>query len=284
MFGYIRPLECELRVRELTAYCGYYCGVCRAIGARYGLLARMMLRYDSAFLGALFSAAEGEAAFAPRFCALHPLRGKRPVALRSAAIDYAADVNVLLGYCALRDHWHDEKNVGALLMSLLLRRAYRRAAAAAPALSSEIGACLNDLAAIEKRGASCTDEPCDAFGRLMRAVAAHAPLTEGGERVAWQWTLYNLGRWVYLADAWDDRAKDVKHGAYNPFLAAGATREDAMFLLNVSLTEAEKGYDLLQFSGEHGLTDNIIRLGCRAITGKVLGEGTNDTPAEGENA
>lgn len=38
-----------------------------------------------------------------------------------------------------------------------------------------------------------------------------------GERKAAEWMFYNLGKWIYLIDAWDDREKDQKSGNYNPF-------------------------------------------------------------------
>lgn len=52
MFGLVRPLECELKVRELTVYRAYYCGVCRAIGARCGQCARLTLQYRLRLPGA----------------------------------------------------------------------------------------------------------------------------------------------------------------------------------------------------------------------------------------
>ena len=63
MFGYIRPMECELKVREQQEYRAHYCGLCKAIGKRYGLLARLALNYDCAFLSAFLSAASFPAAF-----------------------------------------------------------------------------------------------------------------------------------------------------------------------------------------------------------------------------
>ena len=30
--------------------------------------------------------------------------------------------------------------------------------------------------------------------------------------------LYHVGRWIYLTDAWDDAAEDLKSGNYNPIL------------------------------------------------------------------
>jgi len=93
---------------------------------------------------------------------------------------------------------------------------------------------------------------------------------------------YNLGRWIYLADAWDDREKDEKRGSYNPFLAAGTDRQQAEFLLNVSLTEAQRGYDLLTMNGPHGLIDNIMELGCRQRTQQLFSQpsGTPEKRAE----
>ena len=43
MFGYIRPLECELKVRDQALYRAYYCGLCKTIGRRYGQVARVAL-------------------------------------------------------------------------------------------------------------------------------------------------------------------------------------------------------------------------------------------------
>ena len=98
----------------------------------------------------------------------------------------------------------------------------------------------------------------------------HAPNVRETDRAACEWMFYNLGRWIYLADAWDDRQKDEKRAAYNPFLMAGTDQEAASFLLYISLSEAEKGYDLIDFAGDHGLIDNIVRLGCRYRTEQLL--------------
>ena len=60
MLGYVKIYKSELKVREYEIYCGYYCGVCKSIGRRYGQLPRMVLSYDAAFL-ALFLASFDDA-------------------------------------------------------------------------------------------------------------------------------------------------------------------------------------------------------------------------------
>ena len=272
MFGYIRPLECELRVREQREYRALYCGLCKAIQARYGECARLALNYDCAFLAAFLYALSGapHAHCAVRRCAFRLYRGKNPVAEPSDILDYAADANVLLAYRQMADDWEDERRLRAAAGRVLLRRAAKKAARRRPELDRAVAARLDRLQALEREGTACTDEPSDAFGGLLREVVLHAPMLGESERAAAGWMFYNLGRWIYLIDAWDDRQKDQKRGAYNPFLQARLDAGEASFLLYISLTEAEKAYDLLPIGRDMGLLDNIMRLGCRHVTRRIL--------------
>ncbi|MDO4573413.1 MAG: DUF5685 family protein, partial [Clostridia bacterium] len=200
MFGYIQPLECELRVREQMEYRAFYCGLCRTIRARYGQAARLALNYDCAFLAAFLTALSDapQPRCRPRRCAMRPGRGRNPVAEPSEALDYAADVNVLLTFHKLEDDWRDERKPMAAAGRLLLRRGARRAAARRPALARTVEEQLARLSQIERRRAVCTDEPSDAFGALLREIALQAPALREDDRAAAGWMFYNLGRWVSL--------------------------------------------------------------------------------------
>ena len=127
------------------------------------------------------------------------------------------------------------------------------------------------LSQLEKANCSELDAPADAFARMMKSVGLSAPIENRGDRIALAHTLYHLGRWVYLIDAWDDRDKDKKKGSYNPFIASGADKDRAEFLLNCSLNEAINAYQLLNLLSHEGLLDNIILDGCPAKNREVLG-------------
>jgi len=227
MFGYIAPLKSELKVREFEAYGAYYCAVCRAVKRRYGELPRLLLSYDSAFLALLgASLSGGEPAFVPFRCFANPARGRRAAA-PSAAVDYAADMLVLLGYLSLKDRRADEGGAGAACAEAALRRAGRRAAAAWPAQAEQVFVHLAEIAALERARCERIDRVADPFGRLMAEVldlpflpappaAPDAPTTSALLRRLG----YHLGRFIYILDALDDREKDRKSGAYNPLLAA----------------------------------------------------------------
>lgn len=272
MFGYIRPLECELKVREQAEYRAYYCGLCKTIGKRYGLAERLTLSYDCAFLAAFLAALTGGATFTRGNCGPRCYRGKRPIADASPVLDYAADVNVLLAYYKAGDDAADDKQLLKTASRVALRRAYRKAARRHPALDADLGAAILRLADIEKQKIASTDEPSDASGQLLAAVIRHAPMLPDSEQIACGWMFYNTGKWVYLIDAWDDREKDEKRGGYNPFVLGKMSTADAEFLLNITLTEATKAYDLISFSAPSGLMDNIMRLGLDAVQRRVLGQ------------
>lgn len=272
MFGYIRPLEGELKVREQREYRGYYCGLCKSIGARYGQIERLSLSYDCAFLAALLSAISGGAKFSPGNCGPRCYRGRRPIAERSPELDYAADVNVLLAWYQAADDAADERSAKAIAARLAFRRAYRKAAKAHSALDRAIRENTELLHALEAEGIASTDEPSDTFGKTLSAVILCAPMLPESEQAAAGWMFYNLGRWVYLIDAWDDRARDEKSGGYNPFLRAEMDLEQARFLLNITLNEINKAYDLLGLQQPSGLIDNIVRLGLESAQRRVLGD------------
>ena len=46
MYGYIRPLKPELRLREYDRYRAAYCGLCHALSRRAGFWARFCVSYD----------------------------------------------------------------------------------------------------------------------------------------------------------------------------------------------------------------------------------------------
>ena len=109
MFGYVEPDKPELKIRDFELFRGYYCGVCKSMGKRYGQVSRLSLNYDLAFLAVLLDSISGEMPDGKiERCIVHPIR-KRCVIRHNRFIDYAADMNIVLTYYNLRDKWTDEK-------------------------------------------------------------------------------------------------------------------------------------------------------------------------------
>ena len=216
MFGYVRPSDDRLTPADRETFRAAYCGLCHALGARYGLVGRMILNYDLTFLAMVLSDGAGE--MCAKRCAVHPIRRRCCVA-GDPALDAAADMSVILTYWQLRDGVADHGFWGGLkyrIASALLYPAYRRARERRPRFDAGTKAHLSELAALERERCSSLDAPADAFAKLL-ALAAEEVSDPVRRRVTAQ-LLYHLGRWVYLVDAADDLKKDVKSGSYNPLV------------------------------------------------------------------
>ena len=155
MFGYIRPKNAELKVRESEYYRAVYCGLCHAMRHVTGAFSRVTLSYDFVFLAIVRMGLIGEVpAFEQKRCFVHPTR-KRPTACENETLRYCAGAAALLSYGKCRDDLHDEtglRRLGAWLLLPFLAHARRRALkkiAGLSVLEEQIAACLAEIAAIE---------------------------------------------------------------------------------------------------------------------------------------
>ena len=279
MFGYIGTVESELKVREAASYKSWYCGLCQCMKRNYGRFSTLFLQYDCAFLALLFSAELGEAVDARPCRCLHRCHDPhRKYRLETPALRFAAAVNVLLAYYKCLDDWQDEKDLIKGAGALLLKRAVQKTGRDFPDLKARTEQFCRDQAAME-RDDGRVDAAADPTGKFLEALGDMLPFPEA-EKPPLKWLLYNLGRWIYLMDAWDDREKDEKKGAFNPYLTARATREEAAFGLYASLEEAHKAFDLLCPHRDGGLMENVLTLGCPYRTRQVLQTEDKEVPNE----
>ena len=275
MFGYVRPFREELKVRELEAYEAMYCGLCAAMGRRHGFVARMFLNYDFTFLAMLLAPKEDRPSTVYCRCPANPLR-KKCACTAGAGLEAAADESVILSYWKLRDTVEDEgfwKGLGARMLSVLLRRGYRKAASSRPGFDAAARGCLEELRALELAGSPSLDRTADTFARILQAAAPDSG-DEVRDRAVGQ-LLYHVGRWIYLTDAWDDLGEDLASGSYNPIHARfeGREREEAEYLrttLRHSLNLAVSAFSLVDFGGWGPVIENILYLGLPAVEELVV--------------
>ena len=280
MFGYIAPLVPELKVKEHEAFKGYYCGLCKTIKENYSNTARFMLSYDCAVLSLLLSSlSEDMPTVTEERCVASPL--KKKTIIRSEQAKYAAGVNVLLGYGKVKDNAADDKKLSAHMLLLLFSRQFRHASRDYEELSGKFALHLGSLAQLEEQKCDNIDEVSSRFGELLAEVFSLAPFPfmDEGTKKAMYHLGYNLGRWIYVADAVDDLEKDYKKDRYNVYLQRSfddinghrqRIREEAQFNMNYTLYEACKAYELLDIKRDKGLIDNIMYEGLAKKTEDIL--------------
>jgi hypothetical protein len=219
MFGYILPEKPELKMKEYELFRAYYCGVCKSIGKRHGQISRVTLNYDSTFLALLLSSLVEERVDVKRErCIVHPLQ-KRAIVKNNLLIDYAADMNIILAYYKLEDDWKDERSKKSFAVMQVLKPAFRKIRVNHKEKCGIIEARLEELSALEKQKCSSIDEAAEPFAKIMEEIMAYGEVCEEPkiEKIL-RWMGYNIGRWIYILDAYDDIEKDIREKTYNPFL------------------------------------------------------------------
>lgn len=270
MFGYVKPYNPELRVRELEEYKAVYCGLCKQLGRSFGVFARFTLSYDFAFLAMLKTALDREICPETERCACiaHPFC-KRIRVRENAAMQMAARAAMISVYYKLLDDRADEgffRRIGAALLLPFAKRARRKALAFADGAAADEAAAKMSAAQGQLETEKCpipdaAAEPTANFlAAVLKNCAAKAEQAAVLERFG-----YLLGRYVYLCDALDDLEDDRRRGRYNPFLYAGGeaaiAAKNALFLTTAELSD---DFDLLELHRYEGILENIIRIGMRA--------------------
>lgn len=278
MFGYVRPRKDELKIRDFDAYHAAYCGLCRAMGKRYGLVSRMLVNYDMTFLYLLRSSLRPACSVKKCFCPARVVRRKQCIC-DDDGFALTAACNVILCYEKLNDAILDSgffRSVPARIGRAFLRRAYKRASKQQPQFAKLTAEQLAHLHELEKHGSDSIDATADAFAKIVSGCAAD--YDDPAIRRPMQTVLYQIGRFIYLSDALDDLAKDCRHDRYNPLrfrfqpVDGALCEEDAEYLqelTDTSVNLAGSALSLLPMKSHASLLENIIYLGLPAVFSSV---------------
>lgn len=287
LFGYVRPVSAELKVKEYELYRAIYCGLCESLGHNATCASRLSLSYDFVFLALVRMALQKEVGKIEQHrCLAHPTK-KRAVVTKSEQLDYCARLSAVLTYYKLRDDIADSrgaKRIGAKMLVPAGARMRKKAKLDKEA-EEYIKERLEALSKLEADGCASIDQAAEPFGELMAYVCSCGFDTDSASyKIACE-IGRSMGRFIYIADAVDDLEDDVKTGAYNPFrmmyedAQAGLSRdiEAIRFTMTMELTRVEAAVGLIDFEGvfEYGeIIKNIIYLGLVECRDRVLGKYT----------
>jgi len=268
MFGYIRPALESLTEQEKSRYRSFYCGLCRTLGDRYGLTARIGLTYDMTFLAMLLASLYEPIELTKEFrCFVHPW--EKDTYTVSEATEYAADMTVLLVYHKCMDDWKDDKKLLRRGYAGILKKAYTTASGLRPKQADAVEQGMRELSEIEQFSKTDPDAAANCFGRMLSEILAM-------KEDHWQETLqalgYHLGQFVYMMDATMDLDKDREEENYNPVLmlnrSAGDMREPLMLLMG----GVSNAFERLPLVQDGNILKNIIYSGVWQSYNRMIAE------------
>ena len=276
MFGYVTICKEHLSEEGFKTFQSYYCGLCREIGRRCSHAARLGLSYDITFLAIILSSLDTDGETNTRRCFMK-MGKKHECVENDRAVMYAADMGVILTYLKLLDDWHDEKSIKVLCEMQLFRGAVKKAKSRYPKTYDGIKTCLDKLSALEKEKCGSVDETADCFAKILEVLFTPDFITDEAQRRSLAWLGYNVGRWIYIIDAYNDLEKDRKNGSYNPFIyAEGAELSRISESLTFTLENAASAYNLLEIKRNSEVTEHILYTALALKQRQILGE-TNES-------
>ena len=268
MFGYIYVNEQELKLKEYTIYRSFYCGLCHNLKQRYGRTAQMMLNYDLTFLALLLSGLyEPDTESFEKRCIPHPVKKHKMV--ENEAVDYAADMCVLVSYQKLKDDWEDEKKQTRRAAAAMLRPAYEKVAEKYPRQVKAIEENIRLLHEAEHQNCKDIDYVAGLTGKFL------AELFVWKDDI-WQDELrtmgFFMGKYIYLMDALEDVEQDKKNKNYNLFSKYGPVwgtekEKEIHEILVAMMTEASRSFERLPILQNAEIIRNILYSGvwCKYV-------------------
>ncbi len=261
MYGYVQICKPELKFREFDEYRSYYCGLCRRLKEHFGKTGQFFLSYDLTFLTLLLDGLyEPKSICKSGRCIAHPL--KKQLFVQSEITSYAADMSLLLTAYKLDDDWKDEKKHFRRILSKLIAGKTGKIRESYSKKAQRIEQELEALSKLEKEGCTNPELPASCFGRILAEIFVY-------KEDVWEKTLrdmgFHLGRFIYLADAFDDLAHDKKKNCYNPFLSQDehdpAFHEACEQLLRIMIAPAAEAFEYLPIVKNAEILRNILYAG-----------------------
>lgn len=282
MFGYVTPSKGELKIKDYEKFKAYYCGLCLAIKKLYGNLPRVTINYDMAFLAVLLDALEEEKCkLSTGRCIVHPLK-ERLFIINNSAIEYAAFFNVTLAYFKLTDDVKDDNSRLSSFRAFFLKQYVNKVPKLFEKHRNYIKEKLNDLYALEENGRDLSlDELSHPFADLTGFILSSYPKSGSNASILYDLG-YNLGKWIYIIDAFDDLENDMKNKKFNaidntlnknklPFIEFKALIENRIdFILVTSARNCYESLNKLSLKTNRDLLYNILQFGLLEKMDKVF--------------
>ena len=273
MFGYVRINKMDLTFREFDYYKGYYCGLCKYLKENHGEVSRLSLNYDITFLIVILTALyKLDSDITYERCIANPLKKKMRIV--NEITEYAASMNILLSYYKLEDNLYDDNGIKDKLAYELYKGKLKKAYEKYPQKAEYIKQQLGNLRELEKQESKSIDKVSNTFGNLMGEIFVY-------KKDEYEQNLrnigFNLGKYIYILDAYEHLEEDNKKGRYNPFIDYIDKKEELKNkvdrLISMSLGMATKNIEQLNLEFNKSIIDNIIYSGVYLRYKSILEKG-----------
>lgn len=287
VFGYVRPLKGEMKVREYEQYKAVYCTLCKALERHYGLLAKFALSFDITFYAVVALDLSGaEISEKKGHCVVNPAKKCNYICEGAEAYHKAAALTVLMTYYKLLDNIEDEKflkRMASRFLKCIVSKAAKKAKKDFPFMDEALAKMTEEQRLAEK-GENPSIDACSApTADALKTIFSELANDDMQKTVLSQFG-YFLGRWIYAMDAADDLEDDMKDGSFNPFIKRlgfdgkkEITKEErekadnyCNEVLNSNAAMINQAVNLLDLNKYENIITNVCVLGLGEVQREIL--------------
>ena len=162
---------------------------------------------------------------------------------------------------------------------LWFKKGFKRVKQKYPEIERIVRENLAEQEKTEKTKTDSLDRAADATANMLAEFSDY--VLEEKKNPQTRNLFYAIGKWIYLIDALDDYDKDLKKGAYNPFvlaynaeskaaLIAGEKGKEVEYVFNAIFFDIRESLSQLTFHFNRDLSDNILLRGLPMMTKRIM--------------
>ncbi len=210
MFGYIAPYIPELKCKELKMYKSYYCSICFAIKRLGGRLYCTGLSNDITSFSILKASLNSEKETIKKVrCIWNPFKKVNILTNYQDEIEQAAVMNMILFYYKVKDNLHDERNILAFILELLLFPRFIKIRKRNDVLNNMVIKGLDVYNNNEKDSELSHEAIIDPYAVLIGNMISFT-ISDSFTKKCFYWIGYHTAKSICIIDAIDDYEKDEK--------------------------------------------------------------------------
>ena len=280
MFGYIYPFKPDLKIKYYSVFKNYYCSLCHEIKKNYGNLPRVSLNFDTTFMAILLdSFSNKKFDIHKKTCLLHPVE-KKLIIKNNSSITYASHITIILTHNKIIDDINDENNLFSKVILPIFNKYIQKLPKEFNNIKDVIYENLEHLKNLEnKKEALSIDEFSHPFSLILEKIFLFYAELNNFDKNCCQYIKnmgYNLGKWIYIIDAFNDIEKDFKNKSFNPILKSykidytdntniiefkKSIKNKFLSLLTFINNKCLENFNKLSLIKNYDLIENILQLG-----------------------
>ena len=280
MFGYIKPYNLELKLKSIYRYKNLYCGLCHQLGKNFGQIYRCALSYDVTFLLTVLNALDTESDHISVRCPANPFK-KIELDVSQRALDYSAFINYYMVYLKVEDDINDDNSVIKKFLKKIIKsnKKYKQQLNRYNSIAEDLKLKMQQFNQKEN-SIKDFDRLTNSFGDFFAAIFSDY-LCEIGYEITdeLQSLTFDLGKWIYIIDAYDDYLKDKRKNEFNlldtVYFPDGQPSLDIIHkkiqrITTILIMKMQENFNEIVFLRDSDIIENVVVLGSEYQYSRVV--------------